>query len=115
MSQYTNLDYLKEISGGDSFIVRKTVEKFLESTPPILDNLDRHLQAGDYSELGKAAHKLKSSVAYMGIDALRETILTLEHNAKNQTQLDQVPGLVAEVHQVLDVAYGELRQAIAQL
>ncbi|RMG75491.1 MAG: Hpt domain-containing protein [Bacteroidetes bacterium] len=115
MSQYIDLTYLHEISGGDAFIVKKTVEKFLESTPGILEKMTLHLQEEDYPELGKAAHKLKSSVAYMGIDSLRETILALEHSAKNQTNLAQVPGLVAEVHEVLQAAYGELRAAIAAL
>jgi signal transduction histidine kinase/HPt (histidine-containing phosphotransfer) domain-containing protein len=110
-----NLDYLKEISGGDAMIISKTIEKFLETTPEILDQMDRHLLHEEHTELGRAAHKLKSSVAFMGIDAIKETILEIESITKNKTELSKLPAHVGRVRQVLEQAYGELREALDSL
>lgn len=110
-----NLDYLKEISGGDRMIISKTIEKFLETTPDILDQMDGHLNGDEYNDLGRAAHKLKSSVAFMGIEAIKDTILEIEGITKNKTDLERLPEHVAKVRQVLEQAYKELRDALDSL
>ncbi|WP_161565151.1 Hpt domain-containing protein, partial [Okeania hirsuta] len=65
-TNYVNLDYLRSISGNDENIIRKAIEKFLDTTPELLDQMGEQLNASDAQALGKSAHKLKSSVAFMG-------------------------------------------------
>ncbi|MDX2287135.1 MAG: response regulator [Bacteroidia bacterium] len=117
MSQfrYINLDYLHEISNGDTGIIRKTIDKFLETTPEMLDTLDRHLASASYSDLGKAAHKLKSSVAFLGIESIRETIIRIESISKTPDDPAPLAGLVATVRSTVEQAYGELRAALRTL
>ncbi len=107
-----NLNYLKEISGGDTGIISKTIEKFLETTPDILDQMDDHLEQGDHNSLGRAAHKLKSSVAFMGIDAIKETILEIERITKTGQGVDELGTHVKKVRVVLEQGYGELKLAL---
>ncbi|MFK7923139.1 MAG: response regulator [Bacteroidia bacterium] len=107
-----NLNYLKEISGGDTGIISKTIEKFLETTPEILDHMDDHLAQGDHNNLGRAAHKLKSSVAFMGIDAIKETILEIERITKTGQGVTELGTHVKKVRVVLEQGYGELKEAL---
>ncbi|MEL7339626.1 MAG: ATP-binding protein, partial [Bacteroidota bacterium] len=107
-----NLDYLKEISGGDAGIISKTIQKFLETTPEILDQMDDHLEQGDHNNLGRAAHKLKSSVAFMGIDMIKETILEIERITKTGQDVDQLSQHVSKVRAVLEQGYVELEEAL---
>ncbi|WP_133433978.1 Hpt domain-containing protein, partial [Okeania hirsuta] len=62
-TNYVNLDYLRSISGNDENIIRKAIEKFLDTTPELLNQMGEQLNASDAQALGKSAHKLKSSVA----------------------------------------------------
>ncbi|MEL6650076.1 MAG: response regulator [Bacteroidota bacterium] len=107
-----NLDYLKEISGGDAGIISKTIQKFLETTPEILNQMDNHLEEGDHNNLGRAAHKLKSSVAFMGIDMIKETILEIERITKTGQDVDQLGQHVTKVRTVLEQGYTELEEAL---
>lgn len=107
-----NLNYLKEISGGDTGIISKTIEKFLETTPDILDQMDDHFTQGDHNNLGRAAHKLKSSVAFMGIDAIKETILEIERITKTGQGVSELGIHVKKVRVVLELGYGELKEAL---
>ena len=108
---FTDLSYLEEISGGDRTIIRKTIDKFIETTPGILSNMDQLLADGDYPGLGRSAHKLKSSVAFMGINEIKDTILQVEHSAKNKENLDRLPALVSRIRTVIEHSYTELRNA----
>ena len=113
--QYTNLSYLKEISGGDQMIIRKTVEKFIETTPEMLDKMDEYLQGDDWVNLGKCAHKLKSSVAFMGIDTIKDTILELEMVCKTGENTEKLSRLVGRIRQVVEDSYGELQTDLATI
>ena len=113
--QFTNLTYLKEISGGDSVIIKKTIGKFLETTPDILHKMDQHLEHQEYSALGKCAHKLKSSIAFMGIDEIKDTILSIEKASKDLDQADKLPKLVARTRNVIEQSYDELKGSLATL
>lgn len=110
--QYTDLSYLNQISGGDEIIIKKTVEKFLETTPEMLDSMDSQLAEGDLDQLGKTAHKLKSSVAFMGIEAIRETILEIERIVKTHDEEDKLAPLVGRVRYVIEKSFGELKATL---
>jgi HPt (histidine-containing phosphotransfer) domain-containing protein len=114
-SRYTDLTYLKEISTGDPVIIKKTVDKFLETTPPILDQMDAHLQEEAHYELGRCAHKLKSSLAFMGIEELKTDILQVERITKAKDEVDKLPPLVARIRQVVEASYQELRGELERL
>ena len=114
-SRYTDLSYLKEISTGDPIIIKKTVDKFLETTPPILDQMDIHLQEEEHYELGRCAHKLKSSLAFMGIEELKSDILQVERITKAKDEVDKLPPLVSHIREVIEASYQELRGELKRL
>lgn len=117
MSQqtYTDLSYLQELSGGEPELVKSAVEKFVDSTPEMLDRLDEHLTKGDYPQLAKAAHKLKSSVAFMGMNPTRDLIVEVEQTAKGDGDKSQLPQLVGHIRQAVEAAFVELQQKVTQM
>ncbi|MEZ4849879.1 MAG: response regulator [Bacteroidia bacterium] len=112
---YTDLSYLKEISGGDDHIIKKTIEKFLETTPDMLRSMDDFLDNKDFINLGRCAHKLKSSVAFMGIDTIKDTILEIEGISKNGGNEHKLPQLVNRIRQVIEDSYKELQTDLATI
>ena len=114
-TNYVDLSYLKEISGGDGMIIRKTVQKFLETTPAMLDSMDSQLAGEAYSDLGKTAHKLKSSVAFMGIEVIRDSIIRVESITKSKENIDELDALLAQIRQITESSFSELEGEIAAL
>jgi len=109
---YTDLSYLNEISGGETEVIKAAVAKFVASTPEMLDQLDQQLANGDYEQLAKTAHKLKSSVAFMGIDAIKSDI---EQMARGSVDHAKLPGMVAEIRSVVQASFDELQTAVSRM
>ena len=75
---YTNLTYLESITEGDSAIIQEMIDLFILQVPEFIENLNRCLRDGNYVELGKEAHKAKSSVMIMGMDELGRDLKALQ-------------------------------------
>jgi signal transduction histidine kinase/HPt (histidine-containing phosphotransfer) domain-containing protein len=112
---YTDLSYLTELSGGEPDLVKAAVEKFVDSTPEMLDRLNEHLASQNYKELARAAHKLKSSVAFMGIESIREAIVRVEVVSKSDGPKSELPGLVQQIRSVVQASYRELQDKVASM
>ncbi len=87
---YTNLNYLQTITEGDTASQRELILLFIEQIPEFIENLKRHLAEEQFIELGKEAHKAKSSVMIMGMDNLGHDLKTL--------QLDTISGIRKETY-----------------
>lgn len=111
-TNYVNLDYLRSISGNDENIIRKAIEKFLDTTPELLNQMGEQLNASDAQALGKSAHKLKSSVAFMGIEAVKETLLKIENVAKTHEGMNDLPHLVQNTQNIVGDAMEELKMKL---
>ena len=113
--KYTDISYLKQVSGGDTDIMRKAIGKYLETTPEVIRQLDHELNTQDFDQLAKTAHKLKSSVGLMGMTDLQKTVQNIELVAKSRERLDVLPVLVSRTKKMLSQSLTELQQEIATL
>jgi len=87
---FTNLNYLHTITEGDTASMRELILLFIEQVPEFIDNLKKLLAEERFLELGKEAHKAKSSVMIMGMDDLGHDLKTL--------QLDTISGIRKETY-----------------
>ena len=91
---YADLTYLESMSMGSNDLIIEMIQLFVEQLPEFTEGLTAHLNNGDYTALGALAHKAKSSVAVMGMDALAADLKTLELNTKAGTAMESYPELV---------------------
>lgn len=73
--------------GGDE-IVRDVVHTYLGETPALLESLLGGAAADDFEEVGRAAHTIKSSSAYVGATVLSEICARLEAIARDGSLAD---------------------------
>ena len=66
--------------------------------------------ANDLDTVGKMAHKMKSSIDSMGIVSIKETIRSLEKNAKHQENVEMIPRLIDQVDATIQEAIMQLRK-----
>ncbi|MGB0430005.1 MAG: Hpt domain-containing protein [Bacteroidia bacterium] len=107
-----DLTYLNEISGGDEDFIKEMIETFLEETPKDLDQIKIHFDSKDWAEMGKTAHKMKSSIKMFGFESLKNKALFLEQNGKKGEKIDEFPNVIntfiSGVNSALDELKGKL-------
>ena len=83
--KYVHIDpaHLDSVTGGDEKFKKELIDVFIQQLPTLLVGLEKALQDKDYKQLSAIAHKTKSSVALMGIEALRADMAELEVKAKD--------------------------------
>jgi len=75
---YIDLNYLKSMAGDDPEIIQEMKDLFIAQVPEFIDNLKRYLKEEKYMDLGKEAHKAKSSVMIMGMEELGKDLKNLQ-------------------------------------
>ncbi len=70
-----NLEYMKEISAGNTEYEKAVTEQFLEIVPESIAVLQKAFKENNFQLLKQTAHDLKTSVSIMGLTPLLDTIL----------------------------------------
>ncbi len=76
------LDVIRSISNGSNDLLQQVVGLFLESTPPLLHDIEAGLSRGELDRVRVAAHTLKSSAANLGAAVLSDMARRLELAAR---------------------------------
>jgi len=103
----TNLD---EMLGGDRKAVLQMVKIFLQATPESLNELNKCYDKEDLEGVSKLAHKLKSSIDIFCIYDIKQDIRRLENNTRDSINIDEVPGLVKNIDDILGKAIEQVEQ-----
>jgi len=109
------MDYLNEMSDGSQDLVRDLIAMFIKQVPVFSEQMDNLYQCGDYVSLGKLAHKIKSSVAMMGINELTTDMKTLEFIAKEGRETEQYPVVISKFKTISSEAIVELNDILIKL
>ncbi len=112
-NKLTDLTSLRKMSNNDELFVQELVKSFVDKTPELLDELNAASQQEDWPLVGSLAHKLKPNLAFMGIESLKELIMTLEHKGKNGEDTQAIPALVAQLTGTVNQAISELQQQLS--
>ncbi len=107
--KYTDLEYLKGMSGDSPEIIKEMIDLFKEQVPEFTGQMKEHLFNKNWKSLGETAHKAKSSVSIMGMEELAQELNQLERNAKQQENLENIPDMVENFIQVSEQALNELQ------
>lgn len=111
---YADLTYLESMSMGDQEMVNEMIQIFLDQIPEFTNGLKDHYDKGDYIALGALAHKAKSSVAVMGMDALTVILKDLELKAKASIEIDSYSNLIDTFITQIEVTEIEMKEFISQ-
>lgn len=111
MAKLIDLSYLEKVCEGDSEFMQEMISAFIETIPETLVEMKNANAAADWPGLARIAHKMKPSVAFMGIEELKSNILTLEALAKEGTNTKEIIHLVDQVNVTANQAIAELKEA----
>jgi HPt (histidine-containing phosphotransfer) domain-containing protein len=113
--RYTNLDYLKEITGGEPEIMKEFIQMFFDQLPEFRDGLTGYLANQQWEELGKLAHKAKSSVMTFGMNELGYRLKELQLKTQKLEAIESYPVYVEEFMNEVAQAEKELQEDMSKM
>lgn len=82
MQLTVDLTFLNEISDGDQDFITDVLRTFLEEMPKDMAQLRASINNQSAVEIGRVAHKTKSTLQTLGLHDLKELAYSLEQRAK---------------------------------
>lgn len=107
---YINLDYMEMMSDGDDSMKKVMLEMLLEELPLELDKMNQLAAQSDWDELGSVSHKMKSTLSFVGNDAMTNSNKDIELICKNKEELEKIPDLLAVMTEMTPKTIVELRR-----
>ncbi len=111
-SKLYDLSMVQSVSGGDEGFIKKMVSLFIETVPQNVEDLKTATQSENWEQVGKTAHKLKSTIDSMGIKSIRQEIRAVEANARGKESLQDIPALVSNIDSVIRECIGQLQTEV---
>jgi signal transduction histidine kinase/DNA-binding response OmpR family regulator len=105
-----NLDYLKDVSGGNTAFEISMIEQFLQQVPRELEAMKEAFDKADYPELTHIAHNLKTSVSFIGLaNKIDHYLDYIENNAGIQNVNDNIGEKIMAVNNICQKAFQEAK------
>jgi CheY-like chemotaxis protein/HPt (histidine-containing phosphotransfer) domain-containing protein len=109
VSKLYDLSLVESISGGDKEFIKKMITLFIETVPKDAQQLKQESKSGNWSQVGKIAHKLKSTIDSMAIKSIQQDIRIIESNAKEGSSIDILPVLIERIVKVIGTCVEQLQ------
>lgn len=108
-ARVTNLDYLTELSNGNTKFVEEMINIFLVEIPGEIKNLENSIRKKDYGLVQRISHKLKSTIPFVGLDKVIEgEVYEIEKLAKEHSNISKIEELFSKVKRACRKAVEEL-------
>lgn len=107
-NKYINLSYIKEISEGSPDLMKELINIYIQQVPSFHSQMEHYYSLGKYELLGKLAHKVKNSVAMMGIAELTSDMKELEILAQNGQKTELYPEFIKRFKDISALSVEEL-------
>jgi HPt (histidine-containing phosphotransfer) domain-containing protein len=98
---YTDLSYLKEITGGESSIVQEMVEMFFAQIDEFKENLNKHLKEENWAQVG--------------MEELGKNLKKLQLLTEEEKEVETYPDYVKMFEEQCDTAVVELQEELNNL
>lgn len=107
-----DLGYLRSVSGNNQAFLQEMIQTFVETIPPVLNEMDTCLSENNLKKLSRLAHQIKPSFSLMGMDSLRNNVVQIEEHADQKKELHELQRLTQEFIQDCTIVIAELRKEI---
>lgn len=85
-----DLTYLRSVSDNNQEFLQEMIQTFVQSIPPVLEDMQASLETKNWKKLSRLAHQIKPSFSLLGMEALRETVFSIEETAQQKTDLTKL-------------------------
>ena len=105
-----NLDYLQSLSKGNKKFEADMIRLFLEEVPSEISQLQEGIDKEDYGKIRAAAHKMKSTIPFAGVDrVIGNELSSVEQLAREGHNLQVIQDEFRKIRQACETACRELK------
>jgi CheY-like chemotaxis protein len=105
-----NLSLLEDLAQGNKDFIKSLVELFIQTTPADANAMLAAAEQNNLTQVGKLAHKLKSTIDTMQIISLKEDIRKLELYGKNNANYKEVMLLCQQTIATINTVIEQLKE-----
>jgi CheY-like chemotaxis protein/HPt (histidine-containing phosphotransfer) domain-containing protein len=109
---HTDLAYLEQLADGNNDFIKEMLVLFIEQMPESLDKMHTYLERKDWKQLRGILHKIKPSLAFVGLKEIEATVKEAEEFSANETNLDKLPGMIQKINHNCVAAIEELNEKL---
>jgi HPt (histidine-containing phosphotransfer) domain-containing protein len=107
-----NIDYLRQLSKGNTRFVEEMIKIFLAENPAEMKVLETAINQKDYDLIKATAHKLRSTLPYIGLDRVVEhEVNEMEDLAAAKKGIEEIETLFGRIKKTCQQACDELQAA----
>jgi len=92
-----DLSYLNDIAGGSEEFMIDMIDIFIEQTPLYFEQLEQAVNTSDWKSVGDVAHKIKPTLAFMGINEAKDIMAEIERKARQGDELSDIPAMFKSI------------------
>ena len=115
MYTHIQLDYMELMTDGDIDMKKMMLEMLLTEMPEELGKMKQALEAKDWDNMSKISHKMKSTLSFVGNNAMTEANQQIELISKREDTVELLPMLVQTVETNFHKAALELQNELEAL
>lgn len=105
-----DLSYIEKLSLGNQEFIQQLVDLFVETVPEHIEKIEKALSNSDLVEMGREAHKLKSTISSIQVPSVIDRVKEIEAIGKSGVHHPQLDELVKEVKQILLKTVDQIKQ-----
>lgn len=105
-----DLAKLQEIARGNEGFIDKMLQLFIDQVPAAVKETKQALAQGDLGKVKSVVHRIKPSVASLGIDSVKEDIRNIELNTAELQAAGQLEKLINKLDMVISEVVLDLKK-----
>ncbi len=106
----TNLDFLVELSKGNTGFVKEMISTFLTENIKEIGSLEEAIRSKNFEAIKQAAHLMQSSIPFVGLDKIIESeVREIEKLAARRSDIHRIEQLFTKVKKACEKACVELK------
>ena len=112
---YINLEYMNLMSDNDSGMKKTMLSMLVEELPQSVELMSQYLDTSNWQDLRSVAHKMKSTLSFVGNDQMTLTNKQIEQIAIWQNDLELLPGLITRLKDMVENVLPELNKELESI
>ena len=92
-----DMSYLSDIAGGSEEFMIEMIDIFIEQTPLYFEQLEEAVKSSDWKSVGDVAHKIKPTLAFMGIEEAKDIMAEIERKARTNDNVSEIPEMFTNI------------------
>ena len=108
-----DLSFIKKMSNNDSIFIGEMIQLFLKQTPTAITGMNKAIDTRDWKLLSSIAHKSKPSMAFIGLNNMKDLLSKIENDESRN--VGDLQSWVSDFSKNFTIASQELNKIIRDM